>query len=117
MLPVNSAVNLLLARAAAAAGKQLLHRVVVTNFEGAIRAVRANLALSVIATRSGPIKSWELREFVSFRLMSPGQNGGLPFASGRPTTCQRLPGRSWTISCAPRSDDHHVHSQYEKARP
>lgn len=54
VLPVNSAVNLLLARAAAAAGKQLLHRVVVTNFEGAIRAVRANLALSVVPREVAP---------------------------------------------------------------
>jgi len=54
VLPVNSAVNLLLARAAAAAGKRLLHRVVVTNFEGAMRAVRANLALSVVPREVAP---------------------------------------------------------------
>lgn len=48
VLPVNSAVNLLLGRAAAAAGRRLLHRVVVTSFDAALRAVLANLALSVV---------------------------------------------------------------------
>ena len=48
VLPVNSAVNLLLGRAAAAAGRRLQHRVVVTSFDAALRAVLANLALSVV---------------------------------------------------------------------
>ncbi|MBL8309493.1 MAG: LysR family transcriptional regulator [Burkholderiales bacterium] len=47
-MPVSSAVQVLLARAAAAAGKRVLHRVVVTNFEAALRVVRANLAISVV---------------------------------------------------------------------
>jgi len=48
VLPVSSAVSLLLARAAAAAGGQLAHRVVVTSFDAALRVVCANLALSVV---------------------------------------------------------------------
>ncbi len=48
VLPVNSAVNLLLARAAAAVGKRVQHRVVVTGFDAALRAVLANLALAVV---------------------------------------------------------------------
>ncbi len=47
-LPVSSAVNVMLARAAAAVGKRVLHRVVVTNFEAALRVVRANLAICVV---------------------------------------------------------------------
>ena len=47
-LPVSSAVHVMLARAAAAVGKRVLHRVVVTNFEAALRVVRANLAISVV---------------------------------------------------------------------
>jgi len=47
-LPVNSAVQVRLQRYAAAAGKTLRHRVVVTNFEAALRVVRAGLALSLV---------------------------------------------------------------------
>ena len=47
-LPVSSAVHVMLVRAAAAVGKRVLHRVVVTNFEAALRVVRANLAISVV---------------------------------------------------------------------
>lgn len=47
-MPVSSAVHLMLGRAAAAVGRRVLHRVVVTNFEAALRVVRANLALSVV---------------------------------------------------------------------
>jgi DNA-binding transcriptional LysR family regulator len=47
-LPVSSAVHVMLARAAAAVGKRVLHRVVVTNFEAALRVVRANLAICVV---------------------------------------------------------------------
>ena len=38
----------MLGRAAAAAGRRVQHRVVVTNFEAALRVVRANLAISVV---------------------------------------------------------------------
>ena len=47
-MPVSSAVHVMLARAAAAEGKRVRHRVVVTNFEAALRVVRANLAICVV---------------------------------------------------------------------
>jgi DNA-binding transcriptional LysR family regulator len=47
-MPVSSAVHAMLGRAAAAAGRRVLHRVVVTNFEAALRVVLANLAISVV---------------------------------------------------------------------
>jgi DNA-binding transcriptional LysR family regulator len=47
-LPVNSAVQVMLQRQAAAHGRQLRQRVIVTNFEAALRVVRAGLAISVV---------------------------------------------------------------------
>lgn len=47
-LPVNSAVVSLLMRAAAEQGRNLNFRMIVTNFEAAIRVVRARLAISVV---------------------------------------------------------------------
>jgi DNA-binding transcriptional LysR family regulator len=47
-LPVNSAVQVMLQRAAARLGRSLIHRVVVTNFEAALRVVRAGLAISLV---------------------------------------------------------------------
>lgn len=47
-LPVASAVQLMLHRAAAQVGRTVNHRVIVSNFEAAIRVVRANLAISVV---------------------------------------------------------------------
>ena len=47
-MPALSAVQMLLTRAAAVAGKTLAHRVQVTNFDAALRVVRANLAISVV---------------------------------------------------------------------
>ena len=47
-MPVSSAVHVMLGRAAAAVGRRVLQRVVVTNFEAALRVVRANLAISVV---------------------------------------------------------------------
>ena len=44
----NSAVQVLLQRAAALQGKAIVHRVIVSNFEAALRVVRANLAISVV---------------------------------------------------------------------
>jgi DNA-binding transcriptional LysR family regulator len=41
-------VQVLLARAAAVEGKTLAHRVLVSNFDAALRVVRANLAISVV---------------------------------------------------------------------
>ena len=47
-LEASSAVNVMLARAAAIAGKRLAYRSTVSNFEAALRVVRANLGLSII---------------------------------------------------------------------
>jgi DNA-binding transcriptional LysR family regulator len=47
-MPALSAVQLLLAREATAAGKPLVHRVLVSNFDAALRVVRAGLAISVV---------------------------------------------------------------------
>ena len=47
-LPVNSAVQVMLALEAARAGRSIRHRVVVTNFEAALRVVRAGLAISLV---------------------------------------------------------------------
>lgn len=47
-LPVNSAVQVMLQRQAAQAGRTLNHRVVVTNFEAALRVVHAGLAISLV---------------------------------------------------------------------
>ncbi len=47
-LPVNSAVQVRLQREAILHGKPLRHRVIVTNFEAALRVVRAGLALSLV---------------------------------------------------------------------
>jgi DNA-binding transcriptional LysR family regulator len=47
-LPVSSAVQVMLQRMAAALGRTLVHRVIVSNFEAALRVVHANLAISVV---------------------------------------------------------------------
>lgn len=47
-LPVNSAVQVLLQREAARLGQKFHHRVVVTNFEAALRVVRAGLAICLV---------------------------------------------------------------------
>ena len=47
-LPVNSAVQVMLQREAAQLGHKLTHRVIVSNFEAALRVVRAGLAISVV---------------------------------------------------------------------
>jgi len=47
-LPVNSAVQVRLQREAASLGRSVRHRVIVTNFEAALRVVRSGLAISVI---------------------------------------------------------------------
>lgn len=47
-LPVNSAVQVLIHRAAAQLGRPIRQRIVVTNFEAALRVVRAGLAISLV---------------------------------------------------------------------
>jgi DNA-binding transcriptional LysR family regulator len=76
-LPVNSAVQVMLQRQAAKLGATVQHRVVVTNFEAALRVVRAGLAISLVprevaqdAARQGGIKlvrlvePWAERRFI-----------------------------------------------------
>ena len=47
-LPVNSAVQVMVQRAAAQLGRAVRQRVIVTNFEAALRVVRAGLAISLV---------------------------------------------------------------------
>lgn len=47
-LPVNSAVQVRLQQEAASLGRAVRHRVIVTNFEAALRVVRAGLAISLV---------------------------------------------------------------------
>lgn len=47
-MPVASSVQLMLQRAATQAGKALLHRVIVSNFDSALRVVRANLGITIV---------------------------------------------------------------------
>lgn len=62
-LPVASAVQLMLQRAAALLGKAVIYRVIVSNFEAALRVVRANLAISVVPMEvaAAYAKTWNLR--------------------------------------------------------
>lgn len=76
-LPVNSAVQILLQRSAAQVQRTLVNRIVVSNFEAALRVVSAGLAISVVpkevADRQGAAcalrtvalaESWAERRFV-----------------------------------------------------
>ena len=47
-LPISSAVQVMLQRAAGVLGRSVSYRVIVTNFEAALRVVRAGLAISVV---------------------------------------------------------------------
>ncbi|GAB1575808.1 LysR family transcriptional regulator [Bordetella petrii] len=47
-MPTASAVQVLLHRAAARAGKPLIHRVIVANFDSALRVVQAGLAITIV---------------------------------------------------------------------
>jgi DNA-binding transcriptional LysR family regulator len=62
-LPVNSAVQVMLQRHAAQLGKAVQHRVIVTNFEAALRVVRAGLAISLVPREvaEGPAGTLGLR--------------------------------------------------------
>jgi len=48
IMPVNSAVEVMLQREASLLGQRLQHRVIVTNFEAALRVVRAGLAIALV---------------------------------------------------------------------
>jgi DNA-binding transcriptional LysR family regulator len=62
-LSVNSAVQVMLQREAAQLGRTLVHRVIVANFEAALRVVRAGLAISVVPQEvaSGFAKAYGLK--------------------------------------------------------
>jgi DNA-binding transcriptional LysR family regulator len=62
-LPVNSAVQVMLQREAARLGRKFNHRVVVTNFEAALRVVRAGLAICLVPREVAEIyaDAYELR--------------------------------------------------------
>ena len=48
VMPINSAVEVMLQREASRLGKRLKYRVIVTNFEAALRVVRAGLAITLV---------------------------------------------------------------------
>jgi len=48
IMPIHSAVEARLQREAGLLGKRLMHRVIVTNFEAAMRVVRADLAIAIV---------------------------------------------------------------------
>lgn len=48
VMPINSAVEVMLQREAGLLGKRLMHRIIVTNFEAALRVVRAGLAIALV---------------------------------------------------------------------
>lgn len=48
VMPINSAAVVMLQREAGFLGKRLMHRVIVTNFEAALRVVRAGLAITLV---------------------------------------------------------------------
>jgi DNA-binding transcriptional LysR family regulator len=62
-LPVASAVQIMLQRAAALVGKAVIYRVIVSNFEAAMRVVRADLGISVVPVEvaTAYAKTWDLR--------------------------------------------------------
>jgi len=87
-LPVNSAVQVMLQREAATHGKPLRQRVVVTNFEAALRVVRAGLGIGVVPREVAQVQaqayglrlvalqeSWAERRFIicyrDAQLLSP----------------------------------------------
>lgn len=62
-LPVNSAVEVMLMRAAADHGRKLNFRMIVSNFEAAMRIVRARLAISVVPMEAvaGHVRTYGLK--------------------------------------------------------
>jgi DNA-binding transcriptional LysR family regulator len=62
-MPVNSAVQVMLQRAAASIGRSVNYRVIVTNFEPALRVVRAGLAISLVPREVAQLhaKAWGLK--------------------------------------------------------
>ena len=63
IMPIHSAVEVMLQREAGLLGKRLMHRVIVTNFEAALRVVRAGLAIAVVPREVTPLhaQAWGLK--------------------------------------------------------
>jgi DNA-binding transcriptional LysR family regulator len=63
IMPIHSAVEVMLQREAGRLGKRLMHRVIVTNFEAAMRVVRADLAIAVVPREVTPLHAaaWGLK--------------------------------------------------------
>ena len=63
IMPIHSAVEVMLQREASRLGKRLMHRVIVTNFEAAMRVVRADLAIAVVPREVTPLhaQAWGLK--------------------------------------------------------
>ena len=63
IMPIHSAVEVMLQREASHLGKRLMHRVIVTNFEAAMRVVRADLAIAVVPQEVTPLhaQAWGLK--------------------------------------------------------
>lgn len=85
-MPALSAVQVLLARAAAVEGKMLAHRVLVSNFDAALRVVRANLAISVVP-REVAQPFAQLAPVRIVPLSDPSARGALPSATAAPSGC------------------------------
>jgi len=79
IMPVNSAVGVMLQREAGLLGKRLQHRVIVSNFEAALRVVRAGLAIALVPREVTSLyaeaygldiltlqESWSRRRFILF---------------------------------------------------
>lgn len=84
-LPPTTAVYSMLHRAAARAGRTLINRVVVSNFDAALRVVRANLGISVIPMQvsrswaaAGEIVAIPLLDGWAQRRRAASMTGGLP---------------------------------------
>lgn len=63
VMPIQSAVEVMLQREAGLRGRRLMHRVIVTNFEAALRVVRAGLAIAVVPREVTPLhaQAWGLK--------------------------------------------------------
>ena len=58
VMPVNSAVEVMLQREASRLGRRMLYRVVVTNFDAALRVVRAGLAVALVPREVAGIQTY-----------------------------------------------------------
>jgi DNA-binding transcriptional LysR family regulator len=99
-------VQVMLQRAAAQLGRNISHRVVVSNFESALRVVRANLAISVVPREVGQVyakayklalmplaETWSTRQmmlvFRSMEALSPSARALLAFLHSQASVAKR----------------------------